>query len=102
VAISSSVALQGPTRQSAEAAAHELTWLKRDVVLSIVCVGVFMNTLDSGIIEILNPVFVSQYHLDLSQEYWIECRTRSRSSACCWQPATWETAWDARTCSSAA
>jgi EmrB/QacA subfamily drug resistance transporter len=72
VAISTSVAQRGPTRQSAEAAAYELTWLKRYVVLSIVCVGVFMNTLDSGIIDILNPVFVSQYHLDLSLEYWIE------------------------------
>ena len=70
--ISSSVAIRGPTRQSAEAATHELSWLGRYVVLSIVCVGVFMNTLDSGIIDVLNPVFVSQYHLDLSQEYWIE------------------------------
>jgi EmrB/QacA subfamily drug resistance transporter len=72
VSISSSVAIRGPSRQSAEAAARELSWLGRYVVLSIVCVGVFMNTLDSGIIDVLNPVFVSQYHLDLSQEYWIE------------------------------
>jgi EmrB/QacA subfamily drug resistance transporter len=72
VSISSSVAISGPSRQSAEAAAQELSWLGRYVVLSIVCVGVFMNTLDSGIIDVLNPVFVSQYHLDLSQEYWIE------------------------------
>jgi EmrB/QacA subfamily drug resistance transporter len=59
-------------RLQAQAAARELTWLSRYVVLSIVCVGVFMNTLDSGIIDVLNPVFVSQFHLDLSQEYWIE------------------------------
>src|SRR5947208_3365247 len=31
-----------------------------------------MNTLDSGIVDVLNPVFVSQYHLELSREYWIE------------------------------
>lgn len=72
MSIATSVATRGPTRQSAEAAARELTWLSRYVVLSIVCVGVFMNTLDSGIIDVLNPVFVAQYHLDLSQEYWIE------------------------------
>jgi len=72
MSIASSVAVRGPSRQSAEAAAQELSWLGRYVVLSIVCVGVFMNTLDSGIIDVLNPVFVSQYHLDLSQEYWIE------------------------------
>jgi EmrB/QacA subfamily drug resistance transporter len=72
VSISSSVATRGPTRQSAQAAAQELTWLSRYAVLAIVCVGVFMNTLDSGIIDVLNPVFVAQYHLDLSQEYWIE------------------------------
>jgi EmrB/QacA subfamily drug resistance transporter len=59
-------------RAAAEAAAHELSWLKRWVVLAIVCVGVFMNTLDTGIIDILNPVFVNQFHLDLYQEYWIE------------------------------
>jgi EmrB/QacA subfamily drug resistance transporter len=70
--ISSTVAVRGPSRQSAEAAAHELSWLSRYVVLAIVCVGVFMNTLDSGIIDVLNPVFVSQFHLNLSQEYWIE------------------------------
>src|SRR5579859_3030892 len=72
MSISSSVETRGPTRQTAEAAARELTWLNRYVVLAIVCVGVFMNTLDSGIIDVLNPVFVAQYHLDLSQEYWIE------------------------------
>jgi EmrB/QacA subfamily drug resistance transporter len=72
MSISSSIAIRGPSRQSAEAAARELSWLGRYLVLSIVCVGVFMNTLDSGIIDVLNPVFVSQYHLDLSQEYWIE------------------------------
>jgi EmrB/QacA subfamily drug resistance transporter len=72
VSIATSVATRGPSRQTAEAAARELSWLGRYVVLSIVCVGVFMNTLDSGIVDVLNPVFVSQYHLDLSQEYWIE------------------------------
>jgi EmrB/QacA subfamily drug resistance transporter len=41
-------------------------------VLAIVCVGVFMNTLDTGIVDILNPVFVSQFHLTLDREYWIE------------------------------
>jgi EmrB/QacA subfamily drug resistance transporter len=72
MSISSTVVTRGPSRQSAEAAASELSWLGRYVVLAIVCVGVFMNTLDSGIIDVLNPVFVSQFHLDLSQEYWIE------------------------------
>ncbi len=72
MSIATSVQTRGPTRRSAVAAAQELTWLSRYVVLAIVCVGVFMNTLDSGIIDVLNPVFVSQYHLDLSQEYWIE------------------------------
>jgi len=41
-------------------------------VLFIVCVGVFMNTLDTGITDILNPVFVSQFHVNLYEEYWIE------------------------------
>ena len=62
----------GVSRQAAAAAAQELSWLWRYVVLAIVCVGVFMNTLDTGITDILNPVFVSQFHLNLYQEYWIE------------------------------
>jgi MFS family permease len=62
----------GATRQAAEAAARELSWLRRYLVLAIVCVGVFMNTLDTGITDILNPVFVSQFHLNLYEEYWIE------------------------------
>src|SRR6266852_5462404 len=62
----------GPTRQAAEAAVRELSWLRRYVVLFIVCVGVFMNTLDTGITDILNPVFVSQFHVNLYEEYWIE------------------------------
>lgn len=68
----SSVETRGPTRQAAEAAMYELNWLGRYTVLGIVCVGVFMNTLDTGITDILNPVFVAQYHLDLYSEYWIE------------------------------
>src|SRR4030088_354986 len=60
------------TRQAAEAAAKELSWLRRYIVLFIVCVGVFMNTLDTGITDILNPVFVSQFHVNLYEEYWIE------------------------------
>src|SRR5262252_2452452 len=72
MSIATSVQTRGPTRQSALEAAQELTWLSRYVILGIVCVGVFMNTLDSGIVDVLNPVFVSQYHLQLSQEYWIE------------------------------
>jgi EmrB/QacA subfamily drug resistance transporter len=59
-------------RLAAEAAAAELSWLKRWVVLGIVCVGVFMNTLDTGITDVLNPVFTAQFHLNLYQEYWIE------------------------------
>jgi len=59
-------------RQAAAAAARELSWLRRYVVLFIVCVGVFMNTLDTGITDILNPVFVSQFHVNLYEEYWIE------------------------------
>src|SRR5438477_7872824 len=62
----------GPSRQAAQAAARELSWLRRYVVLCIVCVGVFMNTLDTGITDILNPVFVSQFHVNLYEEYWIE------------------------------
>jgi EmrB/QacA subfamily drug resistance transporter len=61
-----------PTRQAAEAAARELSFLRRYIVLFIVCVGVFMNTLDTGITDILNPVFVSQFHVNLYEEYWIE------------------------------
>src|ERR671937_721279 len=72
MSISASVVTRGPTRQTAEAAAHELSWLSRYVVLGIVCVGVFMNTLDTGIVDILNPVFTAQFHLDLYTEYWIE------------------------------
>ncbi|MBV9600145.1 MAG: MFS transporter [Chloroflexi bacterium] len=72
MSIATSAQTRGPTRQSAVAAAEELTWLSRYVILAIVCVGVFMNTLDSGIVDVLNPVFVAQYHLQLSQEYWIE------------------------------
>src|SRR5918912_4538640 len=60
------------TRAAAEAAAQELSWLKRWVVLAIVCVGVFMNTLDTGITDVLNPVFTAQFHLNLYLEYWIE------------------------------
>src|SRR5207245_10774395 len=60
------------SRIAAEAAAQELSWLKRWVVLGIVCVGVFMTTLDTGIIDVLNPVFTSQFHLNLYVEYWIE------------------------------
>jgi EmrB/QacA subfamily drug resistance transporter len=60
------------SRLAAEAAAHELSWLNRYVVLAIVCVGVFMTTLDTGIIDVLNPVFTSQFHLNLYVEYWIE------------------------------
>ncbi len=56
----------------AEAAALELSWLKRWVVLAIVCVGVFRNTLDTGITDVLNPVFTAQFHLNLYLEYWIE------------------------------
>jgi EmrB/QacA subfamily drug resistance transporter len=63
---------RGPSREAAEAAARELSWLGRYVVLGIVCVGVFMNTLDTGITDILNPVFVSQFHVNLYEEYWIE------------------------------
>jgi EmrB/QacA subfamily drug resistance transporter len=72
VSLSASVATRGPSRQVAEAAASELTWLSRYVVLAIVCVGVFMNTLDTGIIDVLNPVFTAQFHLNLYLEYWIE------------------------------
>jgi EmrB/QacA subfamily drug resistance transporter len=72
MSISSSVATHGPTRQTARAAADELTWLNRYVVLAIVCVGVFMNTLDTGIVDVLNPVFTAQFHLNLYLEYWIE------------------------------
>jgi EmrB/QacA subfamily drug resistance transporter len=72
VSLSASVATRGPTRASAEAAASELSWLNRYVILAIVCVGVFMNTLDTGIIDVLNPVFTSQFHLNLYLEYWIE------------------------------
>src|SRR5579859_7486924 len=68
----SAVETRGPTRQAAESAMYELNWLGRYTVLGIVCVGVFMNTLDTGITDILNPVFVAQYHLDLYSEYWIE------------------------------
>jgi len=53
-------------------APEDLAWLKRWLVLGIVCVGVFMNTLDTGITDVLNPVFTSQFHLDLYAEYWIE------------------------------
>jgi EmrB/QacA subfamily drug resistance transporter len=60
------------SRAAAEAAALELSWLKRWVVLAIVCVGVFMNTLDTGITDVLNPVFTAQFHLNLYLEYWIE------------------------------
>src|SRR5216684_3242448 len=60
------------SRIAAEAAAAELYWLKRWVVLAIVCVGVFMNTLDTGITDVLNPVFTAQFHLNLYAEYWIE------------------------------
>ena len=60
------------SRKVAEAATQELSWLNRYVVLGIVCVGVFMNTLDTGIIDVLNPVFTAQYHLNLYLEYWIE------------------------------
>lgn len=59
-------------RAAASAAADELTWLHRYVVLAIICVGVFMTTLDTGITDVLNPVFTSQFHLNLYQEYWIE------------------------------
>ncbi len=31
-----------------------------------------MNTLDTGITDVLNPVFTSQFHLNLYTEYWIE------------------------------
>lgn len=72
MSFSASVATRGPSRQAAEAAASELSWLNRYVVLAIVCVGVFMNTLDTGITDILNPVFTAQFHLNLYQEYWIE------------------------------
>ena len=37
----------GPSRQAAQAAARELSWLRRYVLLAIVCVGVFMTTLDT-------------------------------------------------------
>ena len=70
--LAESVATRGPSRQVAEAAASELSWLNRYVVLAIVCVGVFMNTLDTGIIDVLNPVFTAQFHLNLYLEYWIE------------------------------
>jgi len=36
------------TRQAAEAAANELSWLRRYEVLFIVCVGVFLNTPSLG------------------------------------------------------
>jgi EmrB/QacA subfamily drug resistance transporter len=60
------------SRGAATAAAQELGWLKRWVILGIVCVGVFMNTLDTGITDVLNPVFTAQFHLNLYVEYWIE------------------------------
>ncbi|MBV9897537.1 MAG: MFS transporter [Chloroflexi bacterium] len=72
MSLSGAVATRGPSRQVTEAAASELTWLSRYVVLAIVCVGVFMNTLDTGIIDVLNPVFTAQFHLNLYLEYWIE------------------------------
>ncbi|MBV8718578.1 MAG: hypothetical protein JOZ65_26235, partial [Chloroflexi bacterium] len=53
MSLSGAVATRGPSRQVTEAAASELTWLSRYVVLAIVCVGVFMNTLDTGIIDVL-------------------------------------------------
>src|SRR5258708_9759949 len=31
-----------------------------------------MAPLDTGIIDVLNPVFTSQFHLNLYVEYWIE------------------------------
>jgi EmrB/QacA subfamily drug resistance transporter len=68
----SAVETRGPSREAAEAAMFELNWIGRYTVLGIVCVGVFMNTLDTGITDILNPVFVTQFHLDLYSEYWIE------------------------------
>ena len=72
MSLQSFVETRGPTRQAAESAMYELNWLGRYTVLGIVCVGVFMNTLDTGITDVLNPVFVAQYHLDLYSEYWIE------------------------------
>jgi hypothetical protein len=62
MALSSALATRS-SRRAADAAARELSWLNPYVVLLIVCVGVFMNTLDTGIVDILNPVFVSQFHL---------------------------------------
>ena len=70
--ISSTLSSRPAARQAAEAAAHELSRLNRYVVLTIVCVGVFMTTLDTGIIDVLNPVFTAQFHLNLYTEYWIE------------------------------
>jgi EmrB/QacA subfamily drug resistance transporter len=70
--IPATLASHPAARQAAEAAAHELSWVNRYVVLTIVCVGVFMTTLDTGIIDVLNPVFTSQFHLNLYVEYWIE------------------------------
>jgi len=62
----------GTHRAAASAAVEELTWLHRYVILGIVCVGVFMTTLDTGITDVLNPVFTSTFHLNLYTEYWIE------------------------------
>src|SRR3984893_17077900 len=70
--ISSTLSSRPATRAAAEAAAHELSWLNRYIVLAIVCVGVFMTTLDTGISDIRNPVFTAQFHLNLYVEYWIE------------------------------
>src|ERR1700682_59294 len=70
--ISSTLSSRPASRQAAEAAAQELSWLSRYLVLAIVCGGVSMPTLDTGIIDVLNPVFTAQFHLNLYTEYWIE------------------------------
>jgi MFS family permease len=40
-------------------------------VLVIVCIGIFMSTLDGSILNIANPVIARQLHVSMEQIQWI-------------------------------
>ncbi|HEK4590720.1 TPA: MFS transporter, partial [Clostridioides difficile] len=41
------------------------------IVLIIICIGVFMSTLDGSILNIANPTIAADFKINMSQIQWV-------------------------------
>ncbi len=44
---------------------------KKCTILLIVCIGVFMSTLQGSIVNIANPIFTKSFKVPMSQVQWV-------------------------------